>query len=226
MREVASRKVVVTLPVSAETLSFAPHANLLASGNSSGVKLWDTETWREARSLPDTMLPSLFSPDGRWLVTGVAGSLRVWDTQTWQPVGDCPGEPRLASRAWNAVAVSPDGQFLLTVAGEDEAGDHLRVWRLPSMERLPDVRIENQQPFSAAFSADGKHILVGLLERTARRGGFCDAAGEANVERTLRPGYGDCGRYQWSNLRHQQCGSDSQSVGCHYSNISRGCADT
>ena len=162
VREVASRKVVVTLPVSAETLSFAPHANLLASGNSSGVKLWDTETWREARSLPDTMLPSLFSPDGRWLVTGVAGGLRVWDTQTWQPVGDCPGEPRLASRAWNAVAVSPDGQFLLTVAGEDEAGDHLRVWRLPSMERLPDVRIENQQPFSAAFSADGKHILVGL----------------------------------------------------------------
>jgi WD40 repeat protein len=162
VREVASLKQVVTLPGSAETLSFAPHTNLLASGNNSGVKLWDTETWREVRSLANTMSPSLFSPDGRWLLTGVTGGFRVWETQTWQPVGDCPGEPRLASGAWNAVTVSPDGQFLVTVAGKDEAGARLRVWRLPSMERLPDIRIENEQPLSAAFSADGKHILVGL----------------------------------------------------------------
>ena len=110
---------------------------------------------------------TVFSPDGHLLLTGVAGAFRLWDTQTWQPVGDCPGAPQLASNARNAVAFSPDSQFLVTVAGENEIGDLLRVWRLPSMERLPDLRFQSEgdcRPGSVAFTADGKYVVMGLWD--------------------------------------------------------------
>jgi predicted DNA-binding protein (UPF0251 family) len=165
VREAASLKKVVSLPGPDETLSFAPHTHLLASGTYSGVKLWSTETWQEVRSLTNAMLPSLFSPDGRWLLTGVAGAFRVWDTQTWQPVGDCPGAPQLAFNARNAVAFSPDSQFLVTISGKGwDLGDHLRVWRLPRLEeQLPEIRFESE-PGSVAFTADGKHLVTGLWD--------------------------------------------------------------
>jgi eukaryotic-like serine/threonine-protein kinase len=165
VRETVSRKIVATLPSPATTLSFASNTNLLASGHDTGVKLWDTETWQEVRSLPDTMHPALFSPDGRWLLTGVAEGFRVWDSQTWQPMGLCAGAPPLRWHSRNAVAFSPDGQFLVTIASEVKAaGDYLRVWRLPGLEALPDLRFTNEGPGSVAFSSDGKHIIAGLYD--------------------------------------------------------------
>ena len=165
VRETTSLKFVTTLPSPADTLCFAPHTNLLASGNDSSVKLWNTETWQEVRSLTNAMLPSLFSPDGRWLLTGVARGFRVWDTHTWQPLGDCLGAPQLAFNARNAVAFSPDNQFLVTVAGENEIGSFLQVWRLPSLEKLHELRFGPRgRPGSVAFSADGKHLVAGLWD--------------------------------------------------------------
>ena len=165
MRDSASRNVVATLGNPATTLSFAPRAKLLASGHGSGVKLWDTETWQEVRSLPDTMHGCLFSPDGRWLLTGVAGGWQLWDTQTWQRAGVCPGAPSGRWQARNAVAFSPDSKFLVTLASDGkELGDSLRVWRLPSMEELPAIRFGGIPIGSAIFSADGKQVLAGLWD--------------------------------------------------------------
>jgi WD40 repeat protein/serine/threonine protein kinase len=173
VRETASRKIVTTLPSPATTLSFAPHTNLLASGDDTGVKLWNTEAWQEVRSLPGTMHPALFSPDGRWLLTGVAEGFRVWDTQTWQPMGLCTGVPRARWHTRNAVAFSPDSQFLVTIAGEgieDGIGDHFRVWRLPGLEKLPSLRLSREAsgwaefspPGSLTFLPGGEFVVAGL----------------------------------------------------------------
>ncbi len=172
VRDAASRKIVATLPSPATTLSFAPQTNLLATGHDTGVKLWNTETWQEVRSLPDTMHPALFSPDGRWLVTGATEGFRVWDTQTWQPVGVCAGAPRSRWQTRNAVAFSPDSQFLVTIAGDGNIGYHFRVWRLPGLEELPSLRLGLEafgsaafsHPGSVAFSADGRFVLAGLWD--------------------------------------------------------------
>ena len=165
VRETASRKVIATLDSAASTLSFVPGGKLLASGHESGVKIWDTEKWAEVRSLPDTTHPARFSADGRWLVTGVAGGFRLWDTQTWQPAGTCPGAPTFHLYSRNAVAFSPDSQFLVTVASAGHAsGDHLRVWRLPGLEELPPLLSKTEPPGSVAFSVDGKHVIAGLWD--------------------------------------------------------------
>jgi WD40 repeat protein/serine/threonine protein kinase len=166
VRESASRKLVATLDRSATTLSFAPRAKLLASGHDSGVTLWDTETWQEVRSLPDTTQGCRFSPDGRWLVTGAPAGWRLWNTQTWEPTGDCPGTSPERWYGRNASAFSPDSQFLVTGASEvANIVDHLRVWRLPGLEELPAIRFGGFgggiPPVSVAFSADGKQLIVG-----------------------------------------------------------------
>jgi WD40 repeat protein len=112
------------------------------------------------------MLPLLFSPDGRWLLTGVAAGYRVWDTQSWQPAGDCSGASRLRFQTRNAVAFSPDSQFLITsvTVTDTELGDQLRMWRLPGLEEQPPaLRFgPGGRPGSVAFSVDGKHLLTGL----------------------------------------------------------------
>jgi eukaryotic-like serine/threonine-protein kinase len=169
VRETASRKVIATLDSAASTLSFASGGKLLASGGESGVKLWDTETWQEVRSLPNTMHTALFSPDARWFLTGVAEGFRVWDTQTWQPVGVCPGAPaRVRWQTRNTVAFSPDNQFLITIASEGTQMEgiegRLRVWRLPNLEELPDFPFKGEAPGSVAFSTDGKHVIAGLWD--------------------------------------------------------------
>jgi WD40 repeat protein/tRNA A-37 threonylcarbamoyl transferase component Bud32 len=165
VRETASRKLVARLGSPSSSLSFSPTAKLLASTTDFATKLWDTETWQEVRSLPDTTFGCRFSPDGRWLVTGMAQGWRLWNTQTWQPAGDCAGKPP----TWHgrsALAFSPDGQFLVTGDSDVfEIVDHLRVWRLPGLEELPPIRFGGFAggipPISVAFSADGKQLIVG-----------------------------------------------------------------
>jgi len=165
VRETASRKVIATLDSVASTLSFAPGGKMLASSHESGVKVWDAENWAELRSLAGTMHPARFSSDGRWLVTGVAGGFRLWDTQTWEAAGTCPGAPTFHLQSRNAVAFSPDSQFLVTIASAGHAsGDHLRVWRLPGLEELPSLLSETEPPGSVAFSVDGKHVIAGLWD--------------------------------------------------------------
>ena len=161
VRDAASRALIARLSSSAIGLSFAPFTNLLASGNESSVTLWNTQTWTAARSLPGASGPCLFSPDGQWLLTGIAGKYRVWNTTTWQPLGDCDGAPPLSFQSRHEVAFSPDSRLLITAAGEG-FGDHLRVWRLPSLERLADIRIRDMEPGSVAFFHDGKRLLFGL----------------------------------------------------------------
>jgi WD40 repeat protein len=165
VRETASRKLVARLN-GAVSLSFAPTGKLLASAHGAGVQLWDTETWQEVRSLPDTMPGCRFSPDGRWLVTGAGDSWRVWNAQTWEPVGRCAGAPRNPWYGRNAIAFSPDGQFLVTGVSElSELADYLRVWRLPGLEELPPIRFAGfgggLPVLSVAFSVDGKQLIVG-----------------------------------------------------------------
>jgi WD40 repeat protein/serine/threonine protein kinase len=166
VRDLASRQIVATIPHLATTVMFSPTTNLLASSAESGVTLWNTGTWREMRSLPDTHHPAVFSPDGQWLVTGAKGGFRIWNTKTWEAAGvSCQSVPYLEWHARHAVVFSPDGKLLVT-PGSSERNKNFafQVWTFPELKLLTNFAISPGFVGAAAFTPDGKNLLTGRWE--------------------------------------------------------------
>lgn len=178
VRDRKSLALITNLPSRADTLSFAPHTNLLATASDSDVTLWDTQTWRKIDALTNAIAPALFSPNGQWLLTGAPGGFQLWNTAVWRPVNVSHDAPALMWQMRNAVAFSPNSQFLLTFSGKGlDLADRLRVWRLPSLEEEREIKFEvdspsfeddraavGTSPASAAFTTDGKNVIIGLWD--------------------------------------------------------------
>lgn len=169
IRETASRRIVATLPGGALSLAFSPREKLLAAGEAGQVQLWSTETWTPARApLSGGGYPARFSPDGAWLVTGEATGRdlrhRLWRTDTWEVVATCPATPELPSQLRNAVAFSPDGTLLVTPWLKTTDGVcGLRLWKVPTLEPVTNLFLSGLSAWSAAFTADGRHLLIGTF---------------------------------------------------------------
>ena len=86
------------------------------------------------------MHSAAFSLDGQRLMTGTSGNEAVilWDMNTYERLLTLPA----ASSVINAVAFSPDGNFIVgrsaagATAGMGRANDALYVWRAPSWTEI------------------------------------------------------------------------------------------
>ncbi len=164
IRERPSHRIITNFP-GAINLSFSPDSTLLALADWSSVKLLDTRTWREARTLPEAVAPVKFSPDGNWMVTGKARStnLVVWSTVKWSPVGECPNTPGMNWHVRHVASFSPDGKLLVTPWMELGVSG-LRLWKVPTLELYADLFPVETPLSSAAFMPDSKHLLTGAWD--------------------------------------------------------------
>jgi hypothetical protein len=124
-------------------LGFSPDGTLLASWASDGtVRLWQVES---RQIITNAQFPKpesdrrggiLFSPQNRWLVIGESKAIRLWDwasgKQTTIPVPD-PGKPV------GALALSPDGRFLVAAYNRIQVWDVAKVWNLPANREVPQM---------------------------------------------------------------------------------------
>lgn len=140
-----------TVPV--QEVAFSRDGTLMASAGHDRAILWDTATWTELRSLPGKAWDVAFTPDGYFLVVGWGKILRVWDTAVGLLYhNELWGHESCAI----AVAVSPDGRFLLSGSLDETA----RVWDAETGECLAILAGHGAIVPAVGFSPDGSLIVT------------------------------------------------------------------
>ena len=131
------------------------------------ARVWDVETGRELMTLSDAEVLNgvVFTPDGKRVVTaGNGGTARLWDAQTGQELAQFVD---VAKGFVNAVALSADGQSLVT-GGDDEKAQKAYLWNVGTGQQLRSFVGHAGQITSMAFSPDGNYVLTGGADKTAR----------------------------------------------------------
>lgn len=173
------------------SVAFAPDGKQVLTGSQDGTaRLWDAQNGKEIRAFEEQLrfgmfsslvLSVAFSPDGKRVLTGSFDkTARLWDTQTGKELRAFKGHDDVDS-----VAFSPDGKEVVT--GGDKT---VRLWDAHSGKELRSFTGQPlRQPFlpspggqfpggldqlhiyrvrSVTFSPDGKQVLAGSHDKTAR----------------------------------------------------------
>jgi len=144
---------------------------------SGGLSVWNARTGKLERTfslhshgITTQSRGVTLSPDDRWVATAHAGEVAVWDFGTGERLGDEP-----LGHLWKVrtIAVSPDGEEILTSAGEGLAvaweratGRPIHVWRNPRSDETP---IQGETFWASIYSADGKWIATTSREEMVLR---------------------------------------------------------
>jgi WD40 repeat protein len=163
------------------SVAFSPDGKTILTGSDDGTaRIWDAQTGKEQASLKGHTGPVMsvcFSPDGkRFLTGGMDSTARIWDAQT--------GKEKVAFRGPTGGIVSacfsPDGKTVLAASGHRSSDKYqipdlltnplltARVWDAETGQEVAAFRGHIQRLTSVAFSPDGKTILTGSKDGTAR----------------------------------------------------------
>jgi WD40 repeat protein/tetratricopeptide (TPR) repeat protein/tRNA A-37 threonylcarbamoyl transferase component Bud32 len=145
--------------------AFSPDGRHVITASRDGtVRLWDTappEALPAVKHTPLFLHDAAFSQDGKWVATahlpatGGRGSVQVYVADTGRPAG----QPIQPVNDLIDLALSADGQRVMTVCGDVRRGANARVWDVTTGRPLtPDL--EPQSSWEV-FSPDGRWVLTG-----------------------------------------------------------------
>lgn len=143
-------------PDTVNGIAFSSDGKTLVTVTDSGIRLWDTASWKEVRVLKGHEGPVTtvaFTRDGKMLATGGADkTVRLWDVATWQEKHTLTGH---ADRLLSLV-FSPDGKQLLTGSADRTA----KLWDLAERRAIRTLEDHGGPVYGVAFSPDGKSIAT------------------------------------------------------------------
>jgi WD40 repeat protein/serine/threonine protein kinase len=163
LSDVATKKSLgITLPHKGVVrgVAFSPDGETVVTGSEDGVaQLWDRRTGqRRGAPLPhrDAVYGVAFSRDGKTLATASHdNTVRLWEVGTTKPLAIL-----LPHRREVKVAVfSPDGRIALT-ASFDQV-QNAQLWNAVTGMPMGPPMSQSYSLWSAAFSPDGKTIVIG-----------------------------------------------------------------
>jgi len=159
--------------------------NLLATGASGAVTVWDAQAFTRVRTLgvPSPGPPTQAGGAGTQPVASGAdvfaidvsddgglvaaarfdGSVHVWDTETGREAFTVDPGPTVPGTNWIGVAWSPDGGLLAVAANDGLTGRVTIVDRSGRRVIAPLQEEVGTAVSSVAFSPDGKRLIISLL---------------------------------------------------------------
>jgi len=156
-------------------VAVSPDGRFVLSGSADKtLKLLETESKRELRTMIGHSQPitaAAFSPDGRILVSSSLDELKLWDTSNGRELKTIK-ESGVTS-IFKALAISPDGRFIVTGGSEFSGGGFsgfrrgasLRLWDATSGRNLKTLMkplgMDDSEVNAVAFSPDGRTIVSG-----------------------------------------------------------------
>lgn len=152
--------------------SFSPNGEQVVIASDSGASVWNAATGEKLKVLDPggAVFAASFSPDGTRVVTArFDQTATVWNAETGRQIARLEGDNVRISYA----SFSPNGRQIVTAPGYQFGSlgqdyDVARVWNAETGKQFGVLRGHTDWVRSAAFSPDGKHIVTGSLDRTAR----------------------------------------------------------
>jgi WD40 repeat protein len=168
------------------SVAFSPDGRYaLTGGSNNTARLWDLTSRNEVRTLSApfsqqflsiirTVNSVTFSPDGNYALVGSSdNTARLWEVGTGRVVRTFGAPVDGTASTVNSAAFSPDGRFVLTAGNnklpqlwEIATGKAVRAFVLPLGS--PALSPSSNTVNSVAFSPNGRFILTGSLDRSAR----------------------------------------------------------
>ena len=155
-------------------VSFSPNGQWLAAAADNNIALWDANRWREKPTLgaqvPEGVRPLAVAPNGKTLALGSDDhTVKLWDLVSGQQVHALRGHIGMIS----SVAISPDGRWLASAAGQiyvgsDKVDNSVRIWNAHDGRGLRTLVEHKDKVNAVAFSPDGKLLASGSSDKTVK----------------------------------------------------------
>lgn len=142
-----------------EIWSIAPNgdrASVAVSGKDSNIYIGDIQHQKIVQTLTghtDGVTFVRFSSPDRLISASDDATIRGWDASGGKLLQTVHGHSSLV----NAFAISPDGQWMVSVGSDSK----IKTWRLPDLSPAKDVGTTRNSGAAAAFPiGDGQHLLI------------------------------------------------------------------
>jgi hypothetical protein len=154
-------------------VAFAPDGRTVASVSDDMVKIWDTATGQEVRTLPGhsqhwTVAGVAYSPDGNTLASAGDLTVKLWDVASGKEKFTLSGHTMLL----HDMAYSPDGRTLASASADRT----VKLWEVATGRAIQTLR-QDAEPgerlafnafWSVAFSPDGRILASAGADQTVK----------------------------------------------------------